>query len=632
MSRQRWIAVAAFVMLGAVGGCRDNGPTEPAELPSEGEVFLDEYASGVTFQAFSGSKFDAVQKDAVEVHEGTASLRVTVPAAGATTGTYAGGAFTTDVPRDLTEFDALTFWAKAATPATLDVAGLGNDNTDTARFPAERTAIALTGTWTKYVIPIPLASRLDAEDGLFYFAEGPEGGAGNTIWFDEIQYEALGTLANPRPAMAAQDVSVEVGTTVAVAGTAVTYDVAGTDVTVTAAPGYFTFSSSDEAVATVDEDGVISVVGEGSATVTAELGETAATGSVVITTALPPEAAAPTPTVPEADVVSLFSDAYTDVTVDTWSAEWDNADVADVDIDGNATKKYSNLVFAGIEFTSSPIDASAMTHFHMDFWTPDETADPAVFKIKLVDFGADGAFGGDDDVEHEVTLTAATTPALATGSWVSLDIPFSSFAGLTTRGALAQMILSGDPNTVYLDNIYFYRAEVSEPTAAAPTPTAAEADVVSLFSDAYTDVTVDTWSASWDAADVTDVMIDGNATKLYTSLSFAGIEFGSAPVDASAMTHFHMDIWTPDATADPAIFKIKLVDYGADGAWSGGDDVEHEITLTAATTPALATGSWVSLDIPFSDFTGLTTRGALAQLIISGDPNTVYIDNVYLHQ
>jgi hypothetical protein len=152
----------------------------------------------------------------------------------------------------------------------------------------------------------------------------------------------------------------------------------------------------------------------------------------------------------------MFSNAYTDVTVDTWSAEWDAADVADVQIAGNDTKLYTGLTFAGIEAKSPPIDASAMTRFHMDFWTPDPTAAPAVFKIKLVDFGADGAFDGGDDVEHELTFDATTTPALATGSWVSLDVPLSDFAGLTTTGHIAQMIISGDPNTVYLDNIYFY--------------------------------------------------------------------------------------------------------------------------------------------------------------------------------
>jgi hypothetical protein len=80
------------------------------------------------------------------------------------------------------------------------------------------------------------------------------------------------------------------------------------------------------------------------------------------------------------------------------------------------------------------------------------------------------------------------------------------------------------------------------------------------------------------------------------------------------------------------VFKIKLVDFGADGAFEGGDDVEHELTLTADSTPAIATGSWVTLNIPLTEFTGLTTRGHLAQLIISGDPNTVYVDNVLFHK
>jgi len=72
-----------------------------------------------------------------------------------------------------------------------------------------------------------------------------------------------------------------------------------------------------------------------------------------------------------------------------------------------------------------------------------------------------------------------------------------------------------------------------------------------------------------------------------------------------------------------------LVDFGADGKFAGGDDKEHEITVNAP-----AQNTWVSLDIPLSDFTGLTTRAHIAQLIYVGAPsgsNTVYIDNVYFH-
>jgi hypothetical protein len=84
-------------------------------------------------------------------------------------------------------------------------------------------------------------------------------------------------------------------------------------------------------------------------------------------------------------------------------------------------------------------------------------------------------------------------------------------------------------------------------------------------------------------------------------------------------------------SADFTEFRIKLVDFGPNGVYeTGGDNVEHEIKITAP-----AQGSWVSLDIPLTDFTGLTTRAHIAQLIYSGNPSgshTVYIDNVYFHK
>jgi len=121
--------------------------------------------------------------------------------------------------------------------------------------------------------------------------------------------------------------------------------------------------------------------------------------------------------------------------------------------------------------------------------------------------------------------------------------------------------------------------------------------------------------------------------KLYTNLVYAGIEFTSQTIDAAEMTHFHMQIWTPDPVDIPTAFKIKLVDFGADGVWSGGgDDVEHELVFDAASSPALVTGNWLTFDIPLTDFVNLTTKEHLSQLIISGDINTVYVDNILLHK
>ena len=94
-----------------------------------------------------------------------------------------------------------------------------------------------------------------------------------------------------------------------------------------------------------------------------------------------------------------------------------------------------------------------------------------------------------------------------------------------------------------------------------------------------------------------------------------------------------MDVWTPDPTDAPTVFKIKLVDFGADGVFGGGDDVEHELTFNASSNPALQTGQWITFDIPLSDFANLTTKGNLAQLIFVGEPlPTVYVDNILFHK
>ncbi len=618
---------------------RDPNLLEPATYPDIPEVFIDGFSSGLNYAAFGGSKVTAFDVDKDIKYSGTASMRIEVPDFEDPMGAYAGGAYFTEAGRNLTGYDALTFWAKSSQPANIDIVGIGND-LGLSRNLATITGLAVNTNWKKYIIPIPDPSRFTEERGMFFYSEGPENDRGYTIWFDEVKFEKLGTIAHPRPfILNGQDQTIitAVGQTLNIGDTYVLFNMPdGTDERVNVSPSYFTFTSSDESVATVNENGQITVLAMGSATITATFGLQSAAGSISLNVDELPERA-PVPTVPAADVISLFSNAYTNVPVDTWATGWlySTAVLTELQIDGDDVKLYTNLNFNGIEFASQTIDATQMTHFHMDIWTPNSTTPPAAFKVLLVDFGADGAFGGGDDVSHEVTFTANTVPGLATRQWVQLDIPLSAFTGLTTKQHLAQLVISGDLPTVYVDNVYFYKqggGTVNEPTTPAPTPTYPSADVISLFSNSYSNVQVDTWSASWDQADVADVQIVGNDTKLYTNLVFAGIEFTSQTVDATQMTHFRMDIWTPDPTAIPVVFKVKLVDFGANGVFGGGDDVEHELTFDANSVPALATGSWIRFDIPLLNFTGLTTKGHLAQMIISGNPNTVYVDNILFHK
>ncbi len=167
------------------------------------------------------------------------------------------------------------------------------------------------------------------------------------------------------------------------------------------------------------------------------------------------------------------------------------------------------------------------------------------------------------------------------------------------------------------------------PTEPASTPAIDSKDVISLYSNAYTNVTVDTWNTYWQysTAESEFIQIQGDDVIHYWNLNFVGIEFSSQPVDASAMTYFHIDIWTPDPVSGKT-FKLLLADFGADGVYGGGDDSNSEVSISS---PPLSTQNWISLNIPLSNFSGLTSKSHLAQLVLSGDLPNVYVDNVYFY-
>src|SRR5690606_8181752 len=134
-----------------------------------------------------------------------------------------------------------------------------------------------------------------------------------------------------------------------------------------------------------------------------------------------------------------------------------------------------------------------------------------------------------------------------------------------TRANLAQFILaSNGTSTVYIDNVYFSNETVEqpqEPMVAAPDPTIPQAQVISLFSNHYTNnIPMATWHTDWSQATLQDVQIQGNDTKKYVGLNYVGAEPVSQ-IDATDMTHFNFNAWSADFTQ----LRIKLVDFGANG-------------------------------------------------------------------
>ncbi len=164
----------------------------------------------------------------------------------------------------------------------------------------------------------------------------------------------------------------------------------------------------------------------------------------------------------------------------------------------------------------------------------------------------------------------------------------------------------------------------AQPTTSAPTPSVDAARVVSVFSNAYTNVAGTNYFPNWGQTTTYEAVTVGASDNVikYANMNYQGIQFGSTQ-DISAMKYLHIDIWTNDANA--ATFPVTLI-WGA----------EKTITKTVATN-----GTWTSLDIPLSEFTGAVLTNAIQFKFQSNEwftlgaagssskYTTIYLDNLY---
>lgn len=595
---------------------RDVEGLSAPENSKDPNVFIDGFSSGLNYAAFGGSFPAAFQVDNKETYNNSsASMRIEVPDANDARGAYAGGSFFTGAGRNLSSYNVLTFWAKATKSATIDIVGFGND-LGANKFTTSISGLKVNTNWKKYYIPIPDPSKLTAEKGMFFYSEGAEEGNGYTFWIDEVKFENLGTVAHPKFAIMDGKNEIkeaEINEVLKVTGLKASANIpTGTDQSVDASVAFFTFTSSDDNIATVNENGEVNVKAEGEATITAKVGNNTATGSLIVKSAglIPkPATPAPVPNKPAADVISLYSNAYTNVPVDTWNTRWQfsTAEETFIKIQNDDIIRYRNLNFVGIEFTTKPINATNMTHFHIDFWTPDPVTAAKTFKVLLVDFGANNSFGGGDDSSHELSFQA---PLITSGNWVGIDVPLTAFTGLTKRGNLAQLVLSGDFPNVYIDNVYFHKSGgtgPAAPTTPAPLPQYPAAEVISIFSDQYTNVAGTDLNPNWgQATKVSQITIQNNKTLKYEGLNYQGTQFGSNQ-NVSAMKFLHLDFWSSNSTS----LNIFLISPGP---------VETPFTLT------VPTAGWSSVDIPLTSFAPVNLTNVI-QIKMEGNGD-IYLDNI----
>ena len=150
---------------------------------------------------------------------------------------------------------------------------------------------------------------------------------------------------------------------------------------------------------------------------------------------------APVPEANEEDVISLFSDAYQNITNINYNPNWgQTTQVSQIELEGDTILKYENLNYQGTDFSENIQDVSTMDSLHLDYWSED-SSDLAIYLISP------------GPIETAVSLD------ITDGAWSSVAIPLSDFTNVNLQEAF-QLKVEGN-GTVYLDNIYFSKASQS---------------------------------------------------------------------------------------------------------------------------------------------------------------------------
>ena len=162
----------------------------------------------------------------------------------------------------------------------------------------------------------------------------------------------------------------------------------------------------------------------------------------------------------------------------------------------------------------------------------------------------------------------------------------------------------------------------AQPTTNAPTPTNDATNVVSIYSDSYTNVATN-YNPGWGQSGAVNTTYNptGTGTDLvmaYTNFNYQGTEMTTQ--NLSAMEFLHVDIWC-NANPTSSIVQLSPVNNG-----TGVGEVLVTINHTQ--------GSWYSVDIPKSDFPGMTWDSVFqlkfaANGTGSSVPVDIYLDNIY---
>jgi hypothetical protein len=367
--------------------------------------------------------------------------------------------------------------------------------------------------------------------------------------------------------------------------------------------------------------GVVDVLTVGTYTVTYNVSDAAGNAATEVTR---------TVNVTIDSVRSILTFEEYPVTGDTWYGDAGQVTsiVADPDTSGgdHGNVGKMELAAAGEPWQNSQLNLVADTYavnlldgtakrIIFDMWS--ETATCGLLKLEQ-------EINGGDTVEHSFNVSG--------NGWETIVVDFTNGAsnnGAAVNGEFNKIVLffnycddAGNPigtapDVRYVDNISYLQGTLNEPPfnpGPAPIPTQLEENVVSVYSDTYSNNIATNLNPGWGQATAQSEfqLAEGDTALLYSNLNYQGLLYTST--DVTTMDYVHLDYYTDDSTA-LGFYVIQ------EGTGENGYSIDTELGIT--------TGQWVSVDIPLSHYT-VTDLSGVNQIKTDGN-GTVYLDNIYFY-